>query len=586
MVNGKIPKPRLPIVISSEPASREISRLPIRDSNLVETRVHHWRRKVFIHLKNYFFARDPSARRLAQDDNSQSLLATDLTGLGHRPNRVRSAIFAFLLSLGIAAGQDFDYDTQIEESYYPIVTLPIPDHIKLEASGLATMPDGKIAIATRKGEVWILENPEVVSEKPKDYSWKRFATGLHEPLGLTWHEGSLYTSQRSEVTRLEDRDGDGQADAYLTAAKGWGVSGNYHEYAYGPVFDSKGDMWITLNINLGEGQELLPSTPGDVLWRGWAMRQKPGGPLLPVACGLRSPIGLGTNHLGDVFSTDQQGNWWATCSLIHLREGAFFGHADSLRDAGHELSPVKHPGKLPKDITTAEAIEKVPGYAPPAVWFPYTKIGMSTTGLLCDQTKGSFGPFTNQLFVGEFTESFVSRVFLEKVEGQYQGACFHFRKGLQCAALNMTFSKDGKSMFVGESNRGWNSLGTRSFGLEKITWSGRVPFEIKTMEATSSGFRLIFTKKLMRNTAENLFSYQMKSYTHNYWSKYGSDEVDEQEVQITAVKVADDNRSVELICEGLRSGYIHELDASGVWAEDRTALLHAEAYYTLNRIPK
>jgi len=480
-----------------------------------------------------------------------------------------------------------DYDIQAEESYYPLATYPLPAKLKLEASGLTTLPNGKLAIAIRKGEIWILENPESTSNKAEDYHWKLFASGLHEPLGLTWHDGALYTTQRSEVTRIEDRDGDGIADSYLTAAKGWGVSGNYHEYAYGPIFDPKGNLWVTLNINIGPGQDLGGGTTSkDLLWRGWAVRKKPNGKLLPVACGLRSPMGIVTNHLGDVFATDQQGNWWGTCPLLHLRDGAFFGHADSLRDARHPDSPVKHPGPAPKNITTAEAITKYPGYTPPAVWFPYDKIGMSTTGLLSNQTKGKFGPFENQLFVGEFTEAFISRVFLEKVDGEYQGACFHFRKGLQSAALNMAFTADGKSMVVGESNRGWNSLGTRSFGLERITWNGRMPFEIQKMEARPNGFKLTFTKPIQKQSASSPLSYGMSSYTYTLSSKYGSDEVNSAEVEITEAIVAEDGMSVELICKDLRPGYVHELNAHGVWSTDRSALLHPHAYYTLNRIPK
>ena len=485
-----------------------------------------------------------------------------------------------------AAAQDSAEADPIDENrYYRLVTYPVPDFLKLEASGAATLPDGRLAVAIRKGEVWILENPLEESEKPRDYRWKRFASGLHEPIGLTWHDDALYTTQRSEVTRLEDNDGDGVADAYLTAAKGWGVTGNYHEYAYGPVFDREGNLWITLNINIGKGQEVAGEYIDKPLWRGWSMMKPPGGKFRPMSCGLRSPHGIATNHLGDVFATDQQGNWWGTNPLIHLREGVFHGHADSLRDVDRAESPVKNPGELPKGLTVAEAIEQVPGYEPPAVWFPYDKIGMSTTSILCDTTGGKFGPFENQLFIGEFTEAFVSRVFLEKVNGDYQGACFHFRKGLQCAVLSQEWLPDG-SMVIGESNRGWNSLGTRSYGMQRLAWTGVVPFEIKTMETRPNGFRLTFTKPVNPDTAANPISYEMTSYTWNYHQTYGSDEVDTNEVKVTAAKVSDDGLSVELTCEGLREGYCHELHAEGVWSADREPLLHSAAYYTLNAIPE
>ncbi|MFK5924087.1 MAG: hypothetical protein QM496_18065 [Verrucomicrobiota bacterium] len=487
----------------------------------------------------------------------------------------------YLALIGIAAQAG-------EDEYYQLRPYPLPTGLKMEASGLAVLPDGRLAVAIRKGEVWILQNPSESSEDVKKYQWKRFASGLHEPLGLTWHDGALYTTQRSEVTRLEDSDGDGVADAYLTAAKGWGVSGNYHEYAYGPVFDPKGNLWVTLNINIGKGQKIAGFKGAENhQWRGWSMRQKPGGKLEPISAGFRSPFGLGTNAAGDVFATDQQGNWWAAGPLIHLRKGVFHGHQDSLRDADRPQSPLKGAAvKPPKNITTAQAMKQVKAYVPPAVWFPYNKMGNSTTGIRCDRTGGKFGPFEDQLFIGEFTMSFISRVFLEKVKGEYQGACFHFRKGMQSAVLQMEYLPDG-SMVIGESNRGWNSLGTRSYGLERLTWTGKMPFEIKKMEAQPQGFRLTFTKPVEAKSAADVKSYAMISYTYPYQQAYGGDELETQQVEIVNAKVSSDGMSVMLQCAGLRAGYVHELHAEGVKAKGGSAgLLHPEAFYTLNAIPE
>lgn len=509
-----------------------------------------------------------------------------------RPTYKRdSSLWQYGCFVVIAVVSGFSASAQDESDYYQLVPYPIPESLKIEASGLATLPDGRLAVAIRKGEVWILENPLLPKSNATadDYIWKRFASGLHEPLGLTWHDGALYTTQRSEVTRLEDNDNDGVADAYLTAAKGWGVTGNYHEYAYGPVFDPDGTLWITLNINIGKAQDLgIPGQAENTRWRGWSMRKKAaaGSPLEPVSAGMRSPMGLAINAAGDVFCSDQQGNYWATNPINHIREGVFHGHADSLRDVDRPESPVKNPGEVPKKLPVSEAMKLIPGYAPPAVWFPYEKVGMSTTGLVFDTTKGGFGPFEGQMFVGEFTMAFVSRVFLEKVNGEYQGACFPFRKGMQTAVLQMAWLPDG-SMVVGESNRGWNSLGARSFGLERLIWTGKMPFEIKTMEAQIDGFLLRFTKAVDPKTAADPKSYQMSSYTYEYHQAYGGDEIMTEPVAINAAEVADDGMSVRLrVAPGkLREGFVHELHAKGIRDSEGAALLHAEAYYTLNAIP-
>lgn len=468
---------------------------------------------------------------------------------------------------------------------YTVTSYVLPDGAKLEASGLALMPDGRLAVAVRKGEVWILEHPEADPTKPAEVGYKLFATGLHEPLGLLWHDGALLTAQRTEVTSLRDTDADGAADEFLTVAKGWGVSGNYHEYAYGPVRDRDGNLWITLNASMGKAVEMPGFRAKDKPWRGWAMAITPQGELLPMSAGLRSPCGIGTNAEGDVFCTDQQGNWWGTNPLLHLRKGAFFGHGDSVPDTKRPGSPVADPGKLPEKLTVAEAVKQVKGFALPAVWFPYVKAGQSPTGMACDLTGGKFGPFGKQMFVGEFVLSGVNRVFLEKVGGEYQGAVFKFVDGLQSAALSLAFLNDG-SLLVGESNRGWNSQGTRSFGLERIRWTGKVPFEIATMEAQPDGFLLTFTEKLDEASAREATNYTMTSYTYLYHSKYGSDEVDTKPVKVAAAELTKDGTAVRLKCEGLRAGHVHELRIGGLRSVSGQGLVHGDAFYTLNRLPE
>lgn len=458
---------------------------------------------------------------------------------------------------------------------YVIESLPLPPGVKMEASGLATLPDGRLAVATRNGEVWLFKLDGSLPH--------RFASGLHESLGLAYHDGALYATQRSEITCLRDTDGDDVADEYSTFAKGWGVSGNYHEYGYGPVFDPKGNAWITLNIGLGAHWEAAMPKDEHAKWRGWCLMVPPGGKLTPVACGLRSPCGIGTNLEGDVFGSDQQGNWWPAGPLLHLRKGAFFGHAESLPDAQSPDSPVKDPGKLPEEITIAQAIHQIPGYAPPAVWFPYVKMGQSCTGVVCDSSQGKFGPFAGQMLVGEFVIAGINRVFLEKVGGEYQGACFPFLTAFDCAVLQMAFLPDG-SLAAGETNRGWNSLGTRSFGVQRVKWTGVVPFEILKMEALHEGFRFTFTQPVTPASVESA-SFTASSYTFLYHSKYGSPEVETQPVKVLSSHLADDKLSVTINCEGLREGFVHEFHLDGVRSSEGKPLLHTQACYNLNRRP-
>lgn len=477
---------------------------------------------------------------------------------------------------------------------------PAPDGVPLEVSGIAMLSPSKLAVTIRKGEIWLLNGVDRVGQRqPKDLQqsaeqtvkYHRFATALHEPLGLLFKDDAFYTVQRSELTRVRDRDGDQIADEYRAVAKGWGVTGHYHEYAYGPKQDRQGNLWLTLNIGLGlKGKQLERTVQNQQLgyrqglWRGWSLKVDPDGKTTPVSAGMRSPSGLGMGPGGEMFYTDQQGNWVATNSLNHLRMGVFHHHPESLASAKHQDSPLAKIDAIPNGVPFPSALRSLPQMVPPAVWFPYKKMGQSATDVMLDQSSGAFGPFAGQLFVGEFTQAAVHRVFLEKVNGVYQGACFPFRSGFASAVLRLAQSPDG-SVYAGLTNRGWSSLGSASYGLQRLVWTGRTPFEIKEMRAKPDGFELAFTKPVDVTSAQDPSSYRMSSHTYRYHSSYGSDEIMRRELAISNASVSSDRMSVRLKVQGLRKHFVHELHVDGVRGIDGETVLHPHAYYTLNELP-
>ncbi len=491
---------------------------------------------------------------------------------------------------------------QDESDYYRIISVatsqtstdsraanwkPGDDGPALEVSGVAAYDPNRIAVSTRKGDVWIMDG---VYNDPPQVTYQRFATALHEPLGLLRRGDALLTVQRTELTQLRDTTGDDVADEYLTLAKGWGVTGHYHEYAYGPKLDGEGRLWLTLNIGLGLKGEFLERASQSALgyrqglWRGWGMQVDDAGKLIPVCAGMRSPSGLGANAAGDMFYTDQQGNWVAVGSLHHMRSGAFFHHPESLASMDASGSPVQGITEIPNGVPFPEALKRFPQMQPPAVWFPYKKMGQSATDIMLDSSNGQFGPFTGQLFVGEFTQAGINRVFLEKVDGEYQGACFPFRSGFASAVLRLMQGRDGGA-FVGLTNRGWSSLGAASYGLQRLLWTGKTPFEILEMRAKPNGFDLTFTRPVDAATASDPASYHLQSYTYNYHSTYGSDEILRSNLVIRSAELQPDGITVRLTVDGLKPHFVHELRAAGVRDQSGIPLLHEHAYYTLNRIP-
>ncbi|EMI45930.1 hypothetical protein [Rhodopirellula sp. SWK7] len=462
-----------------------------------------------------------------------------------------------------------------EDDFYRITTFELPPDEVIEACGFQRMPDGKLAVCSRRGDIFMISDP--LAEKVTADQVRVYARGLHEPLSLAERDGWLYATQRPEVTRMRDTDGDGLADVFETHADGWGVSGDYHEYAFGSKFDENGDMVLTLCLT-GSFSSAVP-------FRGWAMKVTSDGQTLPMCSGVRSPGGIGSDLHGNLFYTDNQGPWNGTCGLKLLQQGKFVGHPGGFQ--WYDSAPSMGPRPTEPESGSRMHVEtaKIPELVPPAILFPYDKLGKSASGIACDSTAGKFGPFAGQLFVGDQTQSRIMRVFLEEVDGIWQGACFPFRSGFGSGNVGVEMDASG-ALFVGGTNRGWGSVGRRPFAVERLDWTGKVPFEIKEMRLTPNGFELEFTQEVDPVAAGDVGAYRMSTYTYEYRSQYGSPEVDATQPTIQSVSVSDDRKSVSLTVNGLQLGHVHELHADGVRGVDDGELLHNVAYYTLNRFRK
>lgn len=490
-------------------------------------------------------------------------------------NVVQRFVFGCLFCLLLAKASPLRAADKLptEEDYYPITPFAIPEGIVLEAGGVELLPDGKLAISTRRGDIYLLDKP--FSKTGKDVKFTQFASGLHEVLGIAYRDGWIYATHRPEVSRLKDVDGDGRADVIETVSDAWGINGDYHEYAFGSKFDKEGNIWVVLCLTGSFGS--------DSKYRGWCLRITPDGQAIPTTSGIRSPGGIGFNHEGETFYTDNQGPWNGACALKHLRPGKFVGHPGGFK--WFDQPEVKAAlGTRPKEPESGSRMmveaKKIPELEPPACYFPYPKMGKSASGIVCDTT-GKFGPFVNQLFVGDQSDSTVMRVYLEKVKGHYQGACFPFRSGIGSGSLGMMMAPNG-SMFVGGTNRGWGSRGPKPHSLDRIDWTGKVPFEVHEMHAKPDGFELTFTQPVDRAAVGDVKSYKMLTYTYIYQASYGSPEVDATTPTIESAVVAADGKSVRLKINGLQEGHVHELHMEGVKSADGTPLLHKQAYYTLN----
>ena len=479
---------------------------------------------------------------------------------------------------------------QVPRESYRIETVQTPPGVAPEVGGIDFDGRGRLVACFRRGGLYRLD--------PDSGVWSRFATGLQVPLGIvSGNPGEYFVAQQSELTRIVDTDGDGQADHYQTLSDEWGISGNYHEYAYGLARDGDGNFYVGLGLASGSSRHKFsgrgPATtrslvaedpkPGTVArlrhnspvsYRGWVVKITPGGSFVPLASGFRQPNGLGFNREGALFATDNQGGWIGTSPLHHVTPGSFYGHPSSLN---------WHPdfqGINPVDIEVETLARR---RKPPAIQIPQNDMAGSLGQPLEDRTGGRFGPYAGQMFIADWTYPRIHRVFLEKVEGTWQGACFPFieGRGLRKGNIRLAFSPNG-DLYVAQTSRIWG-IGE---GLQRVAWTGKIPLDIEEMRLTESGFDLVFTKPVDPDTAAHADDYSLFHYYYRYHGEYGSPKTDVTPVRIEKVTISAAGRRVSLrLSVPILTGRVYELrPAQGIRSRDGEPLVTRLAAYTVNRL--
>ncbi len=453
----------------------------------------------------------------------------------------------------------------VPTQHYVIEHLPRLDGERLEVGGLDFLPDGALAVSTRRGQVWIYDQPladDVASIRPR-----LFAEGLQEGLGLCVVDGVVHVLQRAEISRLLDDDGDGKCDRIQTLTNDWGVSGNYHEFAFGLPRDDAGSMYFSLNVAFGDPWWLGVSP---VPYRGWVLRCDRDGNVRPFACGFRSPAGIGLDATKRLLVTDNQGDWMPACALFHVREGRFYGHPASLAWTDEFKPNRRTPSGT--DVPDRERDDA-------AIWIPYD-LSRSAGDMASDSSAGKFGPFDGQLFIAEMTNGKVLRAELEEFDGVTQGAVFPFIGGVG-SAIRLRFAPDG-SLFCGLTDRGWGGQAPGD-GIARVRWTGATPFEIRSAHLVPGGFEIAFTRALGEAglTPQML---KLVQYDYEYWWEYGSPLRNLTPRAIEAVVLSTDRKSAKVRVRSLTAGKIARLRIEGARSADGQALTNGEFAYTVRRL--
>lgn len=461
------------------------------------------------------------------------------------------------------------------------IAVPAPSMpFRFEPTGFGFAPDGSVYVSTRTGGVW----------RRKNEMWSLFAEGLHEANGVqvTPDGEGVYVMQKPELTLLRDTDHDGVADVYQTEEDRFRFSGQYHEFAYGPRMNSRGDLFFSTGLSAGGNFSAAPNgypnqMTSSLGYRGWVMKRNAAGNLTPFASGLRSPAGIGMNARDELFITDNQGDWVASSYLTQVEEGDFLGHPASLWDRPEfgltpRLLDYKTNAVSPKEVPPLD-LEKFTKFRKlPAVWLAHGDL-TNSPGHPSFAPKIGFGPFGEQAFIADLCHRSVVRVFLEKVGGQYQGAVFPFIRPLKSASYSTAFDSEG-NLWVGSVGRGWTAGDP---AIEVIHFKpGAVPFEIQRMELTRSGFDVVLTQPTdTRSILPRDIS--VTEYQYNYWDGYGSEPIHEKNIPVEEVTVSAD-RTILSLRFPRKAEFIYQVQLPVLTSRSGLPLENNYGIYTLNRL--
>ncbi len=478
-------------------------------------------------------------------------------------------------------------------AFYNVGTIPTPPGVNSQVGGLAVIDPEHFACAFHHGEIGIYHS--------KQQTWKIFAEGLHEPLGiLPQKDGSLLVMQRAELTRLVDTDSDGVADQYQSFWSQFGISGNYHEFAFGPVQAPNGKLYVSLNL-ASNGDTVFREVRGDwspiglprekfhsgewkkvnteagrmysrVPWRGWVIEIDPQtGSATPFASGFRSPDGIGFTPDGQLLVSDNQGDWRGTSELHVAQRNGFYGHPASLvwRNDWDGSNPIKL------------SIEKLNALrTPAAIWFPHGIYANSPTQMIPIPKSPAWGPFGGQMLIGEMNSPKLIRLLLEKVDGVWQGACINLAEipALKLGLHRLAFQ--GDTLLIGRTHLSWAG----SEGIATVTPTGSTPFDPLQIHATPDGFRLEFTEPLA-DSASDPALWNIDSYSYSYHAAYGSPQIGKAQAQVSNVTLSNDRRTATLQISPLRRDFIYDFKLQSIRSASGQSPLNPRLAYTLRRIP-
>ena len=451
---------------------------------------------------------------------------------------------------------------------YVVDTITVPDQNPwkswIRCSGFDFFEDGETAaMCSVTGDVWIVTG---INQDLKELQWRRFATGLFQPLGLKIVKGKVYVLGRDQITRLHDLNSDGEADFYENFNNDISISNHYHEFCLNLSTDPEGNFYFI------KGGNLRAAT---VPHHGCLVRvSKDGSKLEIVATGHRAPNGMSVGPQGELTSSDNEGNWVPTSRVNYVKPGGFYGH-----------------------VHTAHRTEPPNDYDKPLLWLPH-QVDNSSGGQVW-VTSDRWGPSDGDLLHLSYGKSSMFKILMEEIDGQWQGGAVRFPLRFDSGVMRGRFNPvDGQLYLAGL--RVWQSNGARYGAFHRVRYTGKPVHMPTALNVKKAGIQITFSNPLDATTAVDDQNWAIDQWNYQWTQNYGSKMYSTKDpakvvgdkrqgaiggdpLAIQGIKLSDDKKTVFLEIENLKP-VMQSRIRFNIKAADKS-VIKQEILHTINRVP-
>jgi hypothetical protein len=409
-----------------------------------------------------------------------------------------------------------------DDAPYVVDTLTIPYDNPHRALFFCTghdfLPDGRVAVCTAHGDVWLAK----FDDKLERIEWRRFATGLYQPLGLKVIDGKVVVLERGQLTRLHDTNGDSEADFYENLCHDWHTGSGEHSYDTCLETDAAGNFYFfkTGDTELPHGGCLLQVS-------------KDGKKVEIFATGFRHPIGLGVSPTELVTGADQEGNWMPMTRVDVYKRGGFYG---DMRAHHRAVAPKIYDGPLvwlPKDVDNSAG-----GQA----WVPHDRFGLP---------KG-------QMLHLSYGRCKLYALLTQQIDDVWQAGAVDLGVRFLSGSARGRFHPADGHLYVTGLN-GWQTAAKRDGCLQRVRYTGKpLPMPVG-LRVQTDGIRIDFARPLAKSAAEKR-RYRVEQCNIRWSADYGSKRWSVRDpgrqgqdvVEVDAATLSEDGKSVFLRIKDLK----------------------------------